>query len=201
MIPMLGLSIAMLLAFRTNRGFERYWLGAQQWTTLSSQLRHLSRIVWNGVQTPTPTAVLEKNAIMKLLYSVAVSTKSALRGKNAFLDSEFLSLLPRHLAVPLKRTGKLGLELIVSYKTSLVNVDSDDVTNLECHSDEEDEAWTPCEDSQRNISALKRTSTYNAPFDVIHRISFYLRRQREEARMDVEDTRVSYPWTIFTSSL
>ena len=120
---MLGLSIAMLLAFRTNRGFERYWLGAQQWSSLSSQIRHLSRIIHNGVNTPTPISILEKKAIMKLLYGVAVSVKYALRGIDAFTHQEFLQLLPGHLACLLNRTGKLGEELVVSYKISLVTVD------------------------------------------------------------------------------
>ena len=39
MITMMGSAIAMLLAFRTNRSFERYNLGAQLWTNFAIQVR------------------------------------------------------------------------------------------------------------------------------------------------------------------
>ncbi|KAL2913870.1 hypothetical protein HK105_206604 [Polyrhizophydium stewartii] len=84
LISMLGVALAFLLAFRTNRAFDRYWQGAQLWTTLLIQTRNLARLIWNGIQTPTREHDAEKHQMMRMLLAVAVATKCALRrGKHA----------------------------------------------------------------------------------------------------------------------
>ncbi|KAJ1330085.1 hypothetical protein BSLG_009757 [Batrachochytrium salamandrivorans] len=79
LISMLGMALAFLLAFRTNRAFDRYWQGAQLWTTLSIQCRNLSRLIWNGVQTSSREQLTEKHQMMRMVLAVAVATKCALR--------------------------------------------------------------------------------------------------------------------------
>ncbi|KAL5037706.1 hypothetical protein RTP6_005099 [Batrachochytrium dendrobatidis] len=79
LISMLGMALAFLLAFRTNRAFDRYWQGAQLWTTLSIQSRNLSRLIWNGVQTTSHEHLVEKHQMMRMVLAVAVATKCALR--------------------------------------------------------------------------------------------------------------------------
>ncbi|KAI8918055.1 Bestrophin, RFP-TM, chloride channel-domain-containing protein [Entophlyctis helioformis] len=79
LISMLGIALAFLLAFRTNRGFDRYWQAAQLWTSLSIQSRNLSRLIWNGVQEPTPRHRIEKLQMVRMVLAVAVATKCALR--------------------------------------------------------------------------------------------------------------------------
>ncbi|KAI8816252.1 Bestrophin, RFP-TM, chloride channel-domain-containing protein [Fimicolochytrium jonesii] len=127
LIAILGVSLAMLLAFRSNRGFERYWSGAQLWTSLSTQIRNLARLIWNGVSIP-PTdssipssagiddihtlAHTEKLQVMRLLLGVAVATKFALRGQNALEMGELRGLLPG---------GGVGLEGR-SWRSSLVDL-------------------------------------------------------------------------------
>ncbi|KAJ3007081.1 hypothetical protein HKX48_009322 [Thoreauomyces humboldtii] len=110
LIAILGGSLAMLLAFRSNRGFERYWQGATLWTSLTTQIRNLSRLIWNGVSSPDETARLERSQMMKMLLGVAVATKYALRGENALDQEELRRLLPT------------GYER-ESYRASLVDLD------------------------------------------------------------------------------
>ncbi|KAJ3183143.1 hypothetical protein HDU87_007566 [Geranomyces variabilis] len=94
LIGILGASLAMLLAFRSNRGFERYWQGAQLWTSLTTQIRNLSRLIWNGVSCPDEISEQEKLQVMKMLLAVAIATKYALRGQNALDHWELVRLLP-----------------------------------------------------------------------------------------------------------
>ncbi|KAJ3154176.1 hypothetical protein HDU86_004720 [Geranomyces michiganensis] len=94
LIGILGGSLAMLLAFRSNRGFERYWQGAQLWTSLTTQIRNLSRLIWNGVSCPDNISQQEKLQVMKMLLAVAIATKYALRGENALAHWELVRLLP-----------------------------------------------------------------------------------------------------------
>ncbi|KAJ3165262.1 hypothetical protein HDU88_004347 [Geranomyces variabilis] len=76
LIGILGGSLAMLLAFRSNRGFERYWQGAQLWTSLTTQIRNLSRLIWNGISCPDDISEQEKLQVMKMLLAVAIATNS-----------------------------------------------------------------------------------------------------------------------------
>ncbi|TPX57179.1 hypothetical protein PhCBS80983_g04051 [Powellomyces hirtus] len=111
LIAILGGSLAMLIAFRSNRGFERYWQGAQLWTSLTTQIRNLSRLIWNGIAAPDALAQAEKQQIMKMLLAVAIATKYALRGENALEQRELRRLLP---------AGYEGQ----SYRSSLVEVNA-----------------------------------------------------------------------------
>ncbi|KAJ3025445.1 UNVERIFIED_CONTAM: hypothetical protein HDU68_007129 [Siphonaria sp. JEL0065] len=94
MISMMGSAIAMLLAFRTNRSFERYNQGSQLWTNLATQIRHSARLIWTTVNPTTDEGREEKIKIMKLLLATAVATKHALRGVDPYDFSDLNQLLP-----------------------------------------------------------------------------------------------------------
>ncbi|KAJ3267057.1 hypothetical protein HDU77_006997 [Chytriomyces hyalinus] len=94
MISMMGSAIAMLLAFRTNRSFERYNQGSQLWTHLAAQIRNCSRLIWNSITPRDNVASLEKYCIMQLLLATAVATKHALRGADPYNFNDLLRLLP-----------------------------------------------------------------------------------------------------------
>ncbi|KAI9088754.1 Bestrophin, RFP-TM, chloride channel-domain-containing protein [Phlyctochytrium arcticum] len=116
----LGASLAMLLAFRINRGFDRYWQGAQLWTTLAIQIRNMSRLVWNGINTTSSESYQEKLQIMKLLLGVAVATKYALRGENAFEQKELVQLLPAGYASKSYRSSLMDLGAVPTSPSSPV---------------------------------------------------------------------------------
>ncbi|KAJ3073145.1 hypothetical protein HDU98_002181 [Podochytrium sp. JEL0797] len=90
----MGSAIAMLLAFRTNRSFERYSQGSQLWTNLSTQIRHSARLIWTTVTPTSAESLAEKTRIMKLLLATAVATKHALRGVDPYAFEDLNSLLP-----------------------------------------------------------------------------------------------------------
>ncbi|KAJ3301037.1 hypothetical protein HDU76_005881 [Blyttiomyces sp. JEL0837] len=111
LVTMLGSAIAMLLAFRTNRSFDRYNQGAQLWTNLAIQIRHQARILWNGITVTNEDEEHEKNQMMKLLLATAVATKHALRGYDPYRFRELKRLLPEGYAWS-------------SYRSSLIVVDA-----------------------------------------------------------------------------
>jgi hypothetical protein len=179
---------------------------------------------------------------MKLLYGVAISAKFALRGENAFKKDEFLNLFPHHMIPYLRKTGKLGREFVLSYRTSLVEVDVDtdnliinapipevytpkqqnSTAGSPMHSkassprlgspshsirkrkgmhinthvqhvespDQESPTSTPSVAQEHSINGRIRGSTNNAPFDVVHRISHYIRKQRNLGFLENEDAAV-----------
>ncbi|KAI8907450.1 hypothetical protein DFJ77DRAFT_442994 [Powellomyces hirtus] len=275
LIAILGGSLAMLIAFRSNRGFERYWQGAQLWTSLTTQIRNLSRLIWNGIAAPDALAQAEKQQIMKMLLAVAIATKYALRGENALEQRELRRLLPvgyegqsyrsslvevnalaavaaagcgldetsplaedkktglatsanhekqpahrhsRHPALPLpphpkkipplillryrSKFGKSGSSaLSSSAATALASLSPfafqpshlklgthNPITTASTPSSPTAPPRKPTTTTTPDMSDLDGGLVINAPLDIIHRISAYIRRQRKSACLDPEDT-------------
>ncbi|AIE76163.1 bestrophin family protein [Synechocystis sp. PCC 6714] len=84
--------LGLLLVFRTNTAYERFWEGRKAWGTLVNTIRNLSRGIWVSVATPTPDAHNDKIKILHLLVAFAVATKLHLRSEP--LNQEIWALLP-----------------------------------------------------------------------------------------------------------
>ncbi|OBZ81990.1 hypothetical protein A0J61_09961 [Choanephora cucurbitarum] len=78
-VPVLSVVLGLLLAFRANTSYARYYEGRQLWQDLSSNTRNLARLVWCSIPERTQNDHLEKMRCMKLLLAFAVATKHYLR--------------------------------------------------------------------------------------------------------------------------
>lgn len=79
-LPILGnvvpsVVLGLLLVFRTNTAYERYWEGRKLWGTLVNTIRNLSRQIWVVVSAKTPQDQLGKVAALRLLLGFAIATK------------------------------------------------------------------------------------------------------------------------------
>ncbi|UOO12048.1 MULTISPECIES: bestrophin family protein [unclassified Synechocystis] len=84
--------LGLLLVFRTNTAYERFWEGRKAWGTMVNTIRNLSRIIWVSVAEPSPQAHQDKIKILHLLVAFAVATKLHLRSQP--LNEEIWALLP-----------------------------------------------------------------------------------------------------------
>nr|KAJ3420843.1 hypothetical protein HK105_005153 [Polyrhizophydium stewartii] len=166
LISMLGVALAFLLAFRTNRAFDRYWQGAQLWTTLLIQTRNLARLIWNGIQTPTREHDAEKHQMMRMLLAVASTNDDA--------DSE---LLPHYDAIDHGSANGVTTPPLVSAQSALSITSMDSA--LGAHGQEPMNRF-PMYDQDGSL-------VINTPLDIIHRIGFYIRRQRQDRLADPDD--------------
>ncbi|KAG0342610.1 hypothetical protein BG000_003217 [Podila horticola] len=49
--------VGLILAFRTNTAYDRYWEGRKLWANLDVQIRNFSRMIWVGMKdTPHPSS-------------------------------------------------------------------------------------------------------------------------------------------------
>ncbi|CEP12168.1 hypothetical protein [Parasitella parasitica] len=78
-VPVLSVVLGLLLAFRANTSYARYYEGRQQWQDLASNTRNLARLIWCSIPERTQNDHLEKMRCMKLLLAFAVATKHYLR--------------------------------------------------------------------------------------------------------------------------
>ncbi|KAJ3071560.1 hypothetical protein HDU98_005140 [Podochytrium sp. JEL0797] len=92
LVTVLGTAMSLLLAFRLNSAYDRFWEGRKQWSTVHFQLRNLGRFICvfcipaNKTANKSATADEDRQrqlSAMKLLIAFANSTKHALRQESS----------------------------------------------------------------------------------------------------------------------
>ncbi|MBW4510009.1 MAG: hypothetical protein KME64_26365 [Scytonematopsis contorta HA4267-MV1] len=91
--------LGLLLVFRTNTAYERFWEGRKIWGTVVNNVRNLARQIWVSVEEITPEDREHKITALHLLVAFAVATKLHLRSeavnnelKELIHDDKFLQL-------------------------------------------------------------------------------------------------------------
>ncbi|KAG9069440.1 hypothetical protein KI688_010342 [Linnemannia hyalina] len=49
-VPALSVVVGLILAFRTNTAYDRFWEGRKLWASLDVQMRNFSRMIWVGMK-------------------------------------------------------------------------------------------------------------------------------------------------------
>ncbi|WP_217650504.1 bestrophin family protein [Spirulina major] len=89
-----SLVLGLLLVFRTNTAYERFWEGRKQWGTLVNTVRNLARQIWVAIAAENAQDRAQKIAMMRLLVAFAVTTKRHLRSETMACD-ELAPLMPQ----------------------------------------------------------------------------------------------------------
>jgi len=80
-ITLLNFTLGMILVFRTNGAYDRYWEGRRLWGTLFTCVRNLSRYIWIHMKEQTPQDVAEKKAGITVVLGFIVAVKHYLRAE------------------------------------------------------------------------------------------------------------------------
>lgn len=85
-LPILGslipnIVLGLLLVFRTNTAYERFWEGRKAWGTLVNTVRNLSRQILVSISEQHPQEHYAKIAAVKLLPAFAIALKLHLRSQ------------------------------------------------------------------------------------------------------------------------
>ncbi|HEY9824591.1 MAG TPA: bestrophin family ion channel [Stenomitos sp.] len=94
--PILGnvipsIVLGLLLVFRTNTAYDRFWEGRKAWGGLVNASRNLTRRIWVFVEETEPGDRARKRDIMHLVVAFAIAVKLHLR--NESLDDELREAL------------------------------------------------------------------------------------------------------------
>lgn len=84
--------LGLLLVFRTNTAYERFWEGRKLWGTLVNTVRNFARQIWGAIAEHNPDDRTAKIVTMRLLVAFAVATKLHLRSEP--LNAELERLMP-----------------------------------------------------------------------------------------------------------
>ncbi|KAJ3047691.1 hypothetical protein HK097_011296 [Rhizophlyctis rosea] len=93
LITVLGVVMSLLLVFRTNTAYDRYWEGRRIWGTLLTNVRNLSRFVWVSITPTDEQTTNEKIGAMNLILAFPVATKHFLRDEPGYRYTDLRHLV------------------------------------------------------------------------------------------------------------
>jgi putative membrane protein len=131
--PILGsvipsIVLALLLVFRTNTAYERFWEGRRLWGGTVNTIRSLAWQIWVAVDEVEPSDRERKIAALRLLLAFAISKKLFLRYQAAneelkpWVSSSQYSVLQHSQNMPLEITRWLGDYLQQEHQRGLLNI-------------------------------------------------------------------------------
>ena len=88
---LLNLVLGLLLVFRTNTAYERFWEGRRLWGNLINAIRNLARNIWVIILEKDIEDRQEKKACLDLLAAFAIAMKNHLRQES--LSQEVIGLV------------------------------------------------------------------------------------------------------------
>jgi ion channel-forming bestrophin family protein len=88
--------LGLLLVFRTNTAYERFWEGRKTWGTIVNTSRNLARSIWVNIGTKTAEELAEKRSALRVIIGFAVAVKQHLRGSRDLSELETI-VAPEHL--------------------------------------------------------------------------------------------------------
>ncbi|GBB89200.1 hypothetical protein RclHR1_01590005 [Rhizophagus clarus] len=101
----IGIVVGLLLTYRTNTAYDRYWEGRKLWSTMVVQIRNFTRYMWIGVredgrkkndkqyEQAKPEIVIEKRTALNLLLGFSVAVKHYLREEPGYKYNDLENLI------------------------------------------------------------------------------------------------------------
>lgn len=107
-----SLVLGLLLVFRTNTAYDRFWEGRKSWGRIVNASRNLVRQILVAVQTHSEPEREQQRQVIRLVAGFAIATKQQLRGE-ALLRFEFDGILTDHQLDVLTGVNHPPLEIAV----------------------------------------------------------------------------------------
>jgi ion channel-forming bestrophin family protein len=102
--------LGLMLVFRTNTAYERFWEGRKLWGNVTNSARNLARQIWVIIPDRTPTERQAKRAALDLIVAFAIAMKLHLRREA--VNEELQPLLPAPQYESLKGMNNPPLEIV-----------------------------------------------------------------------------------------
>jgi putative membrane protein len=108
-VPSLSIVLGLLLVFRTNTAYDRFWEARKLWSTIHSSVRTLTRLIWLGVDEST-TPPRTKERMVSMVVAMVVGIKHKTRGEPGIQYEDFKGLLDQN-GEAFKESHHVTLEL------------------------------------------------------------------------------------------
>ncbi|KAJ1917021.1 hypothetical protein H4219_003430 [Mycoemilia scoparia] len=108
-IPFISVVLGLLLVFRSNTAYDRYYEGRKLWTDIKNQSRILTRNLCIGVKNVGPNDEKLKREAIRYILAYVVAVKHYLRGEKGTNYLDFQGLLPATFLFKFKHISTLRL--------------------------------------------------------------------------------------------
>jgi ion channel-forming bestrophin family protein len=103
--------LGLLLVFRTNTAYDRFWEGRKGWGSIVNNSRNLARWIWVSADANEQREIDGKKEAMQLVTAFAIATKLHLRDDNQSINAELGKLVSPDQLQKLKQSNHLPLEI------------------------------------------------------------------------------------------
>lgn len=103
--------LGLLLVFRTNTAYDRFWEGRKGWGTIVNNSRNLARWIWVATDAKGRQEIESKEDVMKLVAAFAIATKLHLRSDQKSINRELGKLVTPEQLAKLNQSKHLPLEI------------------------------------------------------------------------------------------
>lgn len=120
--------LGLLLVFRTNTAYDRFWEGRRCWGTLIIAVRNLARQIWVSVSDRDPDDLDRKKSALRLLVAFAIAMKLHLRQEpigpeiEPFVSPESYESLKKMNNPPLEIAFWIGDYLSIQHEQQKLDV-------------------------------------------------------------------------------
>lgn len=105
-----GIVLGLLLVFRTNTAYDRFWEGCKLWYDLINAGRILCRNIWTIVPTNNTENLEKKIAHIRLVGTLIIAIKLHLRDES--IDDSIAVLMTQEDYLTLKKANNVPLRII-----------------------------------------------------------------------------------------
>jgi putative membrane protein len=131
--PILGsvipsIVLGLLLVFRTNTAYDRFWEGRKCWGSLINNVRNLARQIWINIEENAVEDKQQKILNMRLLVAFAIAAKLHLRNETVNRELEELMSFSKYFKLktmnnpPLEVAFWIGNYFQQQHKRELLNI-------------------------------------------------------------------------------
>jgi ion channel-forming bestrophin family protein len=112
--PILGnvipsIVLGLLLVFRTNTAYDRFWEGRKAWGTLVNTVRNFTRRLWVLIAEASPADHQAKQAALRLIVAFAWAMKHHLRKERLSADVQLLITDAQWLEIQTRPSAPLAI--------------------------------------------------------------------------------------------
>jgi len=93
LVPILGVVTGLLLVFRTNTSYDRYYEGRRLWSQMMQVIRVLVRSIWTIVPEESGQDLVEKKSVTNILVAYAIASKHYLREEYSYDHKDLKDLI------------------------------------------------------------------------------------------------------------
>ncbi|OXA37642.1 UPF0187 protein sll1024 isoform X2 [Folsomia candida] len=181
LIPVLGVVTGLLLVFRTNTAYDRYWEGRKIWSTMTLAIRTLTRCIWVMIKETEGSGskdVVEKASAINLLLAFSYATKNYLREEYSYDEDdlkELISHIPRFSTPSSNQPLEMQEEDFAETRRRSASRDSAPGTPV---------VKPPLKKKEGSLTAYDVVTPTNIPIELSYYIASYIKSVKDRDLID-----------------